>query len=376
MKKKLGLVLTGGGVRMAYQAGVLSGISDINQSRGKAGIENPFQIITGSSAGSLNATGLAMYHNDFKYSTELLCSLWRSITTDKLYKLNMNFILKSGALGQLGKLVGVFKPSKSASLLDTSPFLSFIRPYLKFPLIQRHIDTGTLEALCVMAVNYSNGTSTAFFQSSDACLPWYRARRSSQRTKITTKHIMASGALPILFPPVRINRHYYGDGSLRNYTPLSAAINLGATKLLVITGQSIDAPVPVTRPSKPALPSTAQTLGVLLNTLIIDAVDFDTERVNRINSSIAKLPNQAHPTLKPIELLKIQPSQDLGQLSINMQAAIPKTMRKLMSKLGNSGSSGELMSYLLSEPVYTQALINLGYNDALNQKETIRQFLA
>ncbi|MDA8575605.1 patatin-like phospholipase family protein [Candidatus Marinamargulisbacteria bacterium] len=371
-----GLVLTGGGARVAYQTGVLSAISDISREKHS---QCPFQVITGTSAGAINAACVASYHDNFQTATQLLSEMWGTIHTNRVFRVDSITLISRGLRSVLDMVLGRLGGNNyNRGLLDTSPLIKLLKPHLRFNAIQEHIDAGQLRALGITAVNYANGTSKTFFQAHDDCLPWHRMRRQAEKTNIHLKHIMASTALPILFPPVKINNRYYGDGSLRNYTPLSSAIKLGATKLMVIGArQSEPSPhQPKSLQDSLSIPSVGKIIGVLINTLLLDAIDFDCERLSRINHTITQLSDQHSSQLRPIDVLVIRPSEDLGRLALDAYQDIPPSLRHFINSLGKPEASADLVSYLLFEPSYTQRLIQLGYADAMKKKTDIQLFLS
>lgn len=370
-----GLVLTGGGARGAYQAGVLSAIGDILKSEN---LENPFKVITGNSAGSINAAYLAANIDNVHSAANTIRSLWESIHTEHVFRVDSLSLFRITLrwLYELtsGKLSG---KKKARALLDTSPLYDLLSSKVPFYQIQHQIDTGQLHSLGITAVNYSTGTSKTFFQGHPSIDPWHRMRRRSERTLIETDHIMASTALPLLFPPIKIKDRYYGDGSLRNYTPLSPAIKLGASKLLVIG---------VRRPEKDphdinelerarTKPTLARTLGVIFNTVLLDAIDFDYERISRINHTLSSINDHSHTQLKPIDVFMIRPSQDLGIIAAEECHEMPSTLGHLMHGLGSNTEAADLISYVLFENGYTKRLIKLGYADTLNRKKELLEFM-
>lgn len=374
--QRTGLVLTGGGARGAYQAGVLSALGEIMRDND---IPNPFSIITGNSAGSINAAYMAANIDQFDMAANTIRSMWESIHTEQIFHVDslslFRIVSRWGFELISGKLSG---KKKARGLLQTDPLYKLIQTHIPFEKIQKQIDAGNLHSLGITAVNYSTGTSKTFFQGHSEIQSWHRTRRRAESTQIQAEHVMASTALPILFPPVKIKDRYYGDGSLRNYTPLSPAIKLGASKLFVIAVRQPekdphDLDVIKQAQTKPTL---ARVLGVVFNTVLLDAIDFDYERISRINHTLSGLSDQAHTQLKPIDVLMVRPSEDLGQIAAEEFRAMPATLSHLIQGLGTNTEAADLISYLLFERAYATRLIRLGYKDAYYRKAEILSFLA
>lgn len=367
---KVGLVLTGGGARGAYQAGVLQGIAHITE---EMGIARPFSIITGNSAGALNAVYMAAYADRLRRASTRLRRMWDGLTTDQIFRVDPFSMTKMG-LRWIWELTtgGLEDEKRVRSLLDTAPLRHLITARLPVDRIWQNISNHSLEALAITAVNYSSGTSRTFFQSIHSHDAWKRVRRDSERTTITVEHIMASTAMPLLFPPVKIGEHYYGDGSLRNYTPLSPAIRLGADKLLVIGVRRKDTG-PKEIPVK--LPSLARILSVILNFVLLDAIDLDHDTLTKLNDTLLRIPNPVDTTVKPIGICMIRPTQDIGNIAAAAAPHMPKILRHLVRGLGTDDEASDLISYLLFEPAFTQKLTQLGYNDAMQHyKKDIQAF--
>ena len=365
----IGLVLTGGGARGAYQSGALTAISQIAESMG---IRQPFPIITGTSAGAINAAFLAAQAKNIRVGCNRLQKIWTVIRTEMVYRTDLVSLAKISLswMTQLS-LGGAWRAKQAQALLDTSPLWDKIVSRIQYKKIQENIESGALHSLAINLINYTDGHSNSFFQGGPDIQPWERAGRRGIRGQITAEHIMASSAIPILFPAVMIDGSAYGDGSLRNYTPLSPAIKLGATKLLVI-GVRKDADVWLT--PDVSKPSVARIVSVVLNTVLLDAIDHDYERLSRINSTLSKLPTDSPSGLKPVEVFMLRPSKDLGEMALEESANMPKTIRYLLKGLGNGADAADLMSYILFEPPFTTRLTKLGYDDTMAREAEIRNF--
>ncbi len=370
---RVGLVLSGGGARGAYQAGVLKGIAEICK---EAGIRQPFPIITGVSAGAINATYLAARCDNFEEAADNMVKMWTTITADRVFKTDALTAGRSGLKFLTDATIGAFYRKKFArSLLDTSPLADFLSKNIPFERIDQNLQDGHLHALAVTAMNYSNSNSINFVQSAHDVPMWERSRRRSEKAWISTPHVMASAALPLFFPPVHVGDDHYGDGCLRNTAPLSPAIHLGADRLMVV---SVRRPDGLTPPPTTVLePTIARVLGVILNALLLDAVDVDMERMARVNQTLSLVPEDTRSNLelKKVDYLWLRPSQDIGHLAGDLFENLPKVIKYLIGGLGSSKEASEMTSYLLFDPIFCGRLVKTGYEDAMNGKDSILAFL-
>ncbi len=367
------LVLTGGGARAAYQVGVLSAIRELRGAR--AG--NPFPILCGTSAGAINAAALASHVVDFNRAVRHIERIWRNLHVDQVYRVDAPALLGSGLHWGSALFGGWLLRQTPRSLLDNAPLRVLLERVLDFHAIDQAIKRGELYALSVTASGYSSGESLAFFQGSLDIHPWRREQRMGVRTQLHIEHLMASSALPFVFPAVKIHREYFGDGSMRQLAPVSPAIHLGAERILVIgAGRTAEEG----RQRAERYPSPAQIAGHALSSIFLDTLAVDLERLARINDTLGLVdPAQrraAGMPLRQIETLVIQPSQRLDTIAGRHGGSLPRLLRTVLRGLGTMRREGStLLSYLLFEPGFTRALIELGYHDAMARRAELKAFL-
>ena len=367
-----GLVLTGGGARAAYQVGVLKAIAELLPDKTR----NPFPIICGTSAGAINAVSLACYSRDFGQAVQYLRQVWEGFHAHHVYRADPLGIGKTGAhwLGAL--MAGWIVKTAPKSLLDNAPLADLLRRTLNLNDIDAALKAGALRAICITASGYSSGQSVNFYDGIDTIQPWMRHARVAARVKLTIEHLLASSAIPFIFPAVQLNREYFGDGSMRQLAPISPAIHLGASKILVIGAGRITEPAERIRGA--SYPSLAQIAGHALSSIFLDSLNVDIERVQRINHTITLLSPEARAaaSLRPVEILVIAPSQRLDMLAAKHVQSLPWPVRALLRGIGAMNRKGSaLASYLLFEQDYTRALIDLGYADSMEQRDAVMRFL-
>jgi len=371
-----GLILTGGGARAAYQVGVLKAIAEIMPRRSHC----PFQVICGTSAGALNAATLAVNAKNFSMGVQYLLNNWKSFHADQIYRTDVLGVLNNTFLwlgGMLFRLLGINKMNKR-SLLDNSPLIELLERALPCEKIQENIDAGYLYALSITASGYSSGQSVTFYQGMKEISPWRRTGRVGMPTEIGINHLLASASLPFLFQPVLINREYFGDGSMRQIAPLSSALNLGATRIMVIGVTTDEDAEQIPRDTIHEYPTLAQIAGHALNSIFLHNMDVDLERLRKVNDLVALMPKEMYESsrLKHVDVLVISPSQPIDKIAERYVKELPWTIRLLLRLVGVHKHSGvTLVSYLLSEKKYSRALIDLGYQDALDRRDEIMKFL-
>ena len=369
-KKQLtALLLGGGGARAAYQVGVLKAVAEIVPE----GSPNPFPIICGTSAGSINTVAMASYASNFHLGVKRIVEVWSNFRLSHVFYADSKNLIKRIS-GWAWSNIGFGKWHKGpSSILDNQPLRHLLSKYISFKRIDQSIKTGDLHAYCLTACSYTSGESTSFFDGSAEIENWRRTHREGQRTKLNLDHLMASSAIPVIFPSVKIDGEHFGDGSMRQNSPISPAVHLGATKILII-GLRVESSLRSHRPSK-YRPSLGQISGYVMDTLFLNSLYADIERMERINRLIAKNPNMKEP-LQTIEHLVISPSQDIADLAIKHYYRLPKAFRIALALLGlNKGNSRRFISYLMFIEDFCQELIALGYNDAMAQQTELSDFL-
>jgi len=372
------LILSGGGARAAYQVGVLGAIRDLLDD--DAG--NPFPVIVGTSAGAINAVALASGAQRFRASIDRLMRIWQGFTTARIYRSDLSGVMRQAASFFGNSLIGLGREVPVA-LLDNRPLAALLQNEIDLAGIPRALASGQLRAVAVTAFGYSSGQAVTFYQAAEAIAPWRRHRRLGAPTELTHAHLLASSAIPLLFPPVRVGAEFFGDGAVRQTAPISPALHLGARRVLVIgvsgnplAGAANRLPV---LPQAPAdnPPSLAQMGGHLLNSTFIDSLEADIELLERLNQFSRLLPpEQRGPHLQPVDVLVIAPSRPLDEIAARHRQLLPRALRLFLSGPGATRASGAgVLSYLLFEAGYCNELIELGYQDAMSRRRELETFL-
>jgi NTE family protein len=371
MKARAGLVLTGGGARAAYQVGVVKAVRDILGNP----VKNPFPILCGTSAGAINATTLAVFADDFSRGVANLLEVWENMHCHHVYRTDPGHILRSGARWLAAMLL--ISRHNPVSLLDSSPLKEMLERTLQFDRIQDHIDSGALYAVSVTASGYTTGQSVSFFQGGSGLEGWERNQRIGAAVSLKLDYLLASSALPFIFPAVKVHREYFGDGSLRQIAPISPALHLGADRLLVVgTGRQTPDQA---RARSNIYPSVAQIAGHALNSIFLDGLSVDLERLERINRTLKLIPPEklaeANLPLRPVKVLFISPSQPIERIAARFAHELPATVRFILRPTGALNRSGSnLVSYLLFEESFCRTLIDLGYQDTAGREKEVRAF--
>lgn len=372
---RIGLILAGGGARAAYQVGVLKAISQILPRDAR----NPFPVICGISAGAINAAVLGVYATRFREGVKRLSLVWKLFRVHYVFRADTWGILKSGAHWLAAMLLGGLGKYNPTSLLDCTPLRELLERSVPCEKIQESIDAGALHALSVTASGYTSGQSVSFYQGLSSLQPWQRARRIGRAAEISIDHLMASSAIPFILPAVRLGHEYFGDGSMGQMAPISPALHLGANRVLVI---GVRKPASQELPSAESVsyPPLAEVAGHVLNSIFLESLDTDLERLSRINKTVSLIPpkhlEQGDVTLHHVDVLVISPSEDLGQIAERYTHCLPRPMRFLLRGVGVRNHRGaSLASYLLFEKAYCRRLISLGYADTMQRKEEVMKFL-
>ena len=373
-KPRAGLVLTGGGARAAYQVGVVKAVRDVLGNP----VKNPFPILCGTSAGAINAATLAAYADDFTRAVAQLLEVWEHMRCELVYRTDFAGIMRSGARW-LGSMM-LLSRHNPVSLLDNAPLRDMLEKGLPFARIQDNIDSGALYAVCVTASGYTSGQSVSFFQGGSGLEGWERNQRIGAAVVLQQDYLLASASLPFIFPAVKLHREYFGDGSMRQIAPVSPALHLGADRVLIVgTGRQNTAEQARARSN--VYPSLAQIAGHALNSIFLDSLMVDIERLERINRTVQLIPRDkledSNITLRPVKVLFITPSQPIERLAARFVHNLPRSVRFILRPTGAMSRSGSnLASYLLFEESFCRALIDLGYEDTMARQTEVQEFFA
>jgi NTE family protein len=374
---EIAVLLPGGGARAAYQVGVLRAVAGI---LGRAP-RHPFRIICGTSAGAINAATLAVHADSFRRGVARLLRWWRAVDVSDVYRADLGNVSLHGMRWLASVLVGIGGPKGAAAMLDNSPLRAVLGADLDLRRIGQHVRDGNLRALSINATSYTTGQAVSFFQASPEIAPWQRTRRRGERTVIGIDHLLASTAIPFVFPAAPVNGDFFADGSVRQIAPLSPPLHLGARRILVVAVGQFTGQTPTDRQRQaPAYPSFAQTAGHALASVFLDNLGADLERMQRMNHVLSLVPDEvqdSHPEIAHVDAMVISPSRDLGAMAVPYARYLPTGVRYLLHGLGSTeGTGAGLLSYLLFDRHYTGMLLDLGYRDALARRDEIEAFLA
>ncbi len=388
-ERPVGLILTGGGARAAYQAGVLSGVIELLDPHRRPDYCSPFSIICGTSAGAINAAAYACRAHEPHAAVDGMLKLWGNLRTGMVYHADALRLMRTGVrwFGMLaaGWLMPSIRRRQPRSLLDNEPLGELLERYLDFAGLERNLENGVLDALAITASGYSTGEHITFYQSRGGIKPWRRSLRRAVPAHIGVDHLLASSAIPFIFPAqamlVRGHTEWCGDGSMRHLAPISPAIHLGAEKIFVVGTSYRDETHPERRTPDPRYPSLAQIGGHVLFSIFQDTVASDFESMERVNGLLAQLAANGlkSQSLRPVKTLAITPSRSLDELAMAHLRQMPRAARTLFAVLGASSRSesragAALISYLLFESSYTQALIELGRADSISRAAEVHAF--
>jgi len=373
----LGLMLGGGGARGAYQAGVLRGIA-------KRFPNLSFPILTGISAGAVNTIHLAAHEGTLMKAADDLIALWLALSPERVYDVRPAPLLRNafgwGARLMSGGIGTGREPMRG--MVNTEPLRQYLSKVLErapdgsLPGIARNLDRGTLKAVALSATSYTTGQSVTWIEGHDIEL-WQRPQRRTEPAKLTVEHVMASSALPMLFPAVKVGHEWYGDGGVRLTAPLSPALHLGASRILTISTKYLRTRVEADKPLTVGYPPPAQVLGVLYNAVFLDLIDEDILRLRKVNHLLKQVKPEEREKMRIVDILVLRPSRDLGKLAGEFEPRLPRLFRYLTRGLGTrQTSSPDIISLVLFQVDYLKRLIEIGEEDAIAQGDAIEAFLA
>jgi NTE family protein len=372
---KTGLVLAGGGARAAYQVGVLQALKEMLPNPAA----NPFAVIAGTSAGAVNAGALACHADDFGKAVDNLLDVWCNFEPRHVYRADFAGVFANSSRWLAGLFFGAFLRDRRISLLDNRPLAALLARKLEFGRIAENIAKGSLDAISITCSGYTSGQSVSFFEGAPHLGGWKRSQRVGMRARIQVEHLMASSAIPFLFPAHKLNREFFGDGSMRQIAPVSAALHLGAERVVVVGTARIRNEDPE-RTRGDSYPTLAQVAGHVMNSIFLDSLAVDIERLERINRTISAVPperlRQLGLTLHHVDVLVMTPSEPLETIALRHVGSLPWPIRFLLRSIGAMRRGGaNLASYLLFEQGYCRELVGLGYHDTMKRREEVEAFL-
>lgn len=370
----LALALPGGGARGAYQVGVLQGLAQLFP-------ELHASVLTGVSAGAINAAALANHHGSLRQATDELAGLWSELMPERIFRVDSKALAANLGRWALRLGGGGATDGRARGLVDTQPLADFLREAMA-PVdgvlqgVGPNLARGRLNALAIGTTNYTTGQSVVFVQGREI-ESWDTAERRAVHTDITVDHVMASAALPMFFPAVPIGDHWYGDGGIRLTAPLAPALHLGAHKILAVSNRHRPSEAEASRPAVAGYPPPAQVLGVLYNAVFLDVVDQDAARMERMSALLRRLPDEHRAGMRPVELMVMRPSRDLTAIAGEYEPRLPRGFRLLTRGLGTrETSTPDVLSLVMFQDDYIKRLISIGQQDVERRAEEIARFLA
>lgn len=367
-KPTYGLLLSGGGARAAYQAGVLAYI-------GEAFPETKFPVLTGVSAGAINAAHIANSLNGYRESTRDLVKLWKNITADQVFESGSGFDL-------VKSFVNLGRGKEIQGIVDTSPLRKYLSDHLNCDAdgclsgIQRRLDKKSLQGFAIITTKYSTGQTVSWVQGGDISA-WERPNRIGIQSQLTIEHIMASTSLPFIFPAVELGSEWYGDGGIRLSAPLAPVVQLGAERILAVSTRYARSRTEANDPSSHGYPPNSQLFSLLINSVFLDSLDQDAMTMDRINALLDQLPLRKRLGLRPIELLVLRPSLDLGRLAGEYEDQLTGALKLIAKGIGlGKSKSPDWLSMLLFYDQYVDRLLDVGFHDAKDQHQRIARFLS
>lgn len=370
----LALVLSGGGARGAYQAGVLRGLA-----RRLPGLR--FSIITGVSAGAINATFIASHPGTPGEAASELCDLWMGLQVENIFRVDAGSLARYFTQWAARLASGsVADAADVAALVDTRPLYETIRHASatvdgEYIGIERNLERGQLKACALTALNYTTGQTVTWVQGHNVP-SWHQPRHRSVLSRIRVDHVMASSSLPLFFPAVRLGDTWYGDGGIRLSTPLVPALRLGADRILAISPHYEPSSAEAEQPKSRGYPPPAQILGHLVDAVFLDVLDEDVRRLQALNSLLAKLPPEERGGLRHVDTRIIRPSQSLGELAAKYEPRLPGGFRHIVRSLGTrETNTSAFLSMVMFQPDYLARLVEIGEMDAEARVEEVRELV-
>jgi NTE family protein len=373
-RSTIGLILTGGGARAAYQAGVLAGIARLLPT----GAPSPFRVICGTSAGALNAAIIAQDAGHFALGVKRAVNAWATLNDSSVHRSDLGSVARHVARWAWTALAGD-KHGRPVSLLDNTPLRELVPRLVDFSCVRAAIRANHLDALSITASSYRTGQSLSFFEGNESLQPWSSARRGGVRATLGPEHVLGSMAIPFMYPPERIGDDHFGDGAIQQLSPISPAIHLGAEKVLIIGVGRCSSAGAILDTSE-AYPSIAQISGHLFDSIFADTLESDLERIRQVNQMLALIPakvrERAGLEQREVETWVMNPRQSLEELAAIRVHRLPTSLRLLLRAIGAlRDGRASVLSYVLTEEWYCRSLIRRGFRDAMVQRKDIAEFL-